>query len=276
MFAALAATWLVGPIAWPARAAETPETPAPGPCGPAHALPAYVAHDWKTKRPRLDALELGYLGVEADVVLVTDTFMLANDPKQVNPEAGFESTYLWHFLDGLSRCKRLQPDPRPFLVLIADRAPTPESRLYMASLLGRYRGLLKPVDGTPIAEFILTGAQDTPATIPEDLRKYVGFEWRVTSQQPAPPPAEAAPYRLLGIDWRKEIGWDGAGQPPAAAKKLVAAAVAAAKAVPGTRVRAYNVPSSGRAWAWLLDAGVDLVGVDDPVEGARLLADRAR
>jgi hypothetical protein len=248
----------------------------PAPCGPAHALPAYSAHDWKGKRPRLDALELGYLGVEADVVLVKDTFMLAADPKQVRPDAGFEATYLRHFLDRLERCPRILPDARPFVILIEDRAPTTESRLQLASLLSRYRALLRPGAGSPIAEFILTDTGASPATIPEDLRKDVGLEWRVTSQHPAPPAADAEAYRLLGIDYRKEIGWDGDGRPPAAASKMVAAAVTAARELPGVRVRVFNVPSSRRVWTWLLDAGIDLVGADDPAEGARLLADRAK
>ncbi|MDZ4804456.1 MAG: hypothetical protein SGI90_06315 [Candidatus Eisenbacteria bacterium] len=253
----------------PSRAAEPQR--AADPCGPARALPAYAHNDYRNTRPREEALELGYLGIEADVFLVDGTFLLAHDRKDIRNDFGFEATYLWHLLDRVQRCARVLPDARPFLIAIEDKAPTVESRLAMASLLGRYRALLRPAQDHPIAEFILVDDSATPESIPEDLKRFVGFQWRVTSRNPAPPAASAANYRLLSLDFKKEVGWDGTGDPPPALRKLIPAVVAAAKCIPGCRVRVHNVPVRGRIWTYLLDAGVDLIGVTELSKGAGLL-----
>ena len=265
----VAALLVVGVVGGATPAAGA--TPAVDPCGPATVLPAYAHNDYRNSRPCLDALELGYLGIEADVFLVDGTFLLGHDPKDIRTDYGFESTYLRPLLDRVQRCQRLLPDARPFLVTIEDKAPTRESRLAMASLLGRYQALLGPDDGHPIAEFILVDDSATPESIPEELRQYVGFQWRVTRRDPSPPLATAADYRLLSLDFKKEVGWDGTGDAPPTLRKLILAAVTAAKRVPGCRVRVHHVPARGRIWTYLLEAGVDLIGVTDLRPGAELL-----
>ena len=241
------------------------------PCGPARALPAYAHNDYRNDRPCRDALELGYLGIEADVFFSDGAFFLAHDSKEIRAGFDFEAIYLRPLLSRIRRCSRLLPDPRPFLITIEDKAPTPESRLAMAVLLERYRGLLQSSPDGPIAEFILVDNSATPASIPEALKRYAGLQWRVTSRNPFPPAGAAADYRLLSLDFEKEIEWDGTGDPPQSLCKLIPAVVAAARRVPGCRVRVHHVPARGRIWSWLLDAGVDLIGVTDLPRGVELL-----
>lgn len=64
---------------------------------------------------------------------------------------------------------------------------------------------------------------------------------------------------------------DGTGDPPPALRKLIPVVVSAAKRVPGCRMRVHNVPARGRIWNYLLEAGVDLIGVSELRQGAELL-----
>jgi len=246
------------------------------PCGPARALPAYAHNDYRNDRPCEEALELGYLGVEADVFFSDGTFRLAHDRGDIREGFDFEAVYLRPLLSRVRRCSRLLPDPKPFLVTIEDKAPSVESRLAMAMLLDRYRELLQSSPEGPIARFFLVDNTASPAAIPRELKLYAGLQWRVTSRNPAPPDDAAVDYRLLSLDYGKEIEWSGSGGPPPAASELIAAVVAAARRVPGCLVRVHHVPARERIWSWLLEAGVDLIGVTDLPKGAKLLEKRKR
>lgn len=242
------------------------------PCGPARAIPAYGHNDYRNERPCSDALELGYLGVEADVFFRDGVFLLAHERKGIRPGFDLESTYLRPLLSRAQQCGRLQLDPRPFVITIEDKAPTPESREALASLLEHYRGLLQSSAEGPIAIFFLVDESATPASVPEALKRVAGLQWRVSSRRPAPPEADAPAYTLLSIDYGEEIEWDGAGDPPPDVRRLVATVVDAAHRVPGCLVRVHHVPERRRIWKFLLEAGVDRIGVTDLGRGAELLA----
>jgi hypothetical protein len=241
-------------------------------CGPSRALSAYAHNDYRNAHPVEDALSLGYLGVEADVFFRDGVFLLAHERKEVLPGFDLESTYLRPLLARARQCGRLQPDPRTFVITIEDKAPTAESRAAMATLLERYRGLLGDAAGAPTAAFILVDESATPASVPEELKRVAGLQWRVSRGHPAPPVADAHAYALLSIDYGEEIEWDGVGDPPPDVCRLVASVVDAAHRAPGCLVRVHHVPERRRIWEYLLKAGVDRIGVTDLQRGAALLA----
>jgi hypothetical protein len=254
-----------------AAAAAAASASAPEPCGPPSALSAYAHNDYRNPHPCADALALGYLGVEADVFFRDGVFLLAHARKEARPGFDFESTYLRPLLSRAQRCGRVQPDPRPFVITIEDKAPTPESRAAMATLLGHYRDLLDSSAEGPIARFILVDDSAAPATVSGALKQVAGLQWRVTDGHPAPPEAEAHKYALLSIDYGEVIEWDGTGAPPTDVRRLLAAVVEAAHGVPGCLVRVHHVPERRRIWEFLLKAGVDRIGVTDLAQGAALL-----
>lgn len=242
------------------------------PCGPPRALPAYAHNDYRNERPCKDALALGYLGVEADVYFRDGVFLLAHGRKEIRPGFDLESTYLRPLLSRVRQCTRVLPDSRPFILTIEDKAPTPESRAALSSLLGRYQDVLGSSAEGPVAIFILVDESATPASVTEELKRVAGLQWRVTRGHAAPPVAEAHAYRLLSIDYGEEIEWDGVDGPPPDVRRLVASVVDAAHRVPGCLVRVHHVPERRRIWEYLLEAGVDRIGVTDLQRGAALLA----
>ena len=128
---------------------------------------------------------------------------------------------------------------------------------------------------TPM-DIVLVGDGDSPATVPPDLARYVGFQWRCTMEQPGPPAGNAASWKLLSIDYQKVIRWDGDGRPTARARKLMRAVVDARDRLPGCRIRVHNVPARTSIYRFLLDAGVDLIGVVDLAKGESVLQSLGR
>lgn len=261
--------WLVGTVllllltAGIARSSE--------PCGPAVPLPAYSHNDYRGDRPCLEALELGYLGLEADVVYKDGAFLLAHSRKEARAGFELEATYLLPLLERVRQCSRVTADPRPFLLTIEDKAPTAASRLALGVLLERYSALLQPSATGPIAEFILVDEAAEPGSVPAELARCAGLQWRVTSHRPVPPADAADAYRLLSLDYGEEIEWDGSGPPPVEARRLIREVVGAARRVPGCRVRVHHAPARRAIWSWLLREGVDLIGVTDLPRGVALL-----
>lgn len=240
-------------------------------CGPTQSLPAYAHNDYRNDRPCEEALELGFRGVEADVFFIDGMFFLAHDRGDVRDGFDFESVYLQPLLARVRRCSRILPDPRPFVITIEDKAPTPESRLAMAELLARHQELLQSTPEGPIAVFILVDDAATPASIPESLKRYAGLQWRVSAWTPGPPADQAAAYGMLSLDYGKVVG-----DPDLAMDALIPDVVAAAKRVPGCLVRVHHVPVRRRLWTHLLEAGVDLIGVTDLPKGAATCAGASR
>ncbi len=203
---------------------------------PPRALPAYAHNDYRNTRPVEEAISLGYLGVEADVFFRDGGFLLGHARKEVRPGFDLESAYLRPLLVRAQQCGRLLPDPRPFIITIEDKAPTPESRIALAALLERYRELLALSADAPIARFILVDESATPASVPDALEQVAGLRWRVTDGHPVPPAADAHAYQLLSIHYGEVIEWDGAGDPPADVRRLVTTVVDVARSVPGCLV----------------------------------------
>lgn len=241
------------------------------PCGPAVALPAYAHNDYRGDRPCAEALELGYLGLEADVVYRDGAFLLAHGRNEARTGFDLETIYLLPLLERVRLCSRITADHRPFLLTIEDKTPSAESRLALAALLERYSSLLQPSAAGPIAEFILVDEAAAPGSIPAELARCAGLQWRVTSHRPVPPAEAAVAYRLLSLNYSEQIEWDGSGPPPAEARRLIREVVDAAKRVAGCRVRVHHAPARRSIWSWLVREGVDLIGVTDLPKGRELL-----
>jgi hypothetical protein len=268
-------------------------------CAPPALLPAYAHNDYLGDRPLDDALERGYGGVEADVFLLGGALRLGHDRPDADSTRTLEAVYLEPLAGRFAACGFVLTDTLPFLLFIEDKSPTPESRRALADRLEAYRHLfLAPagprgesavevvlVDEEATAGAVLPGGVGPDAVvsgsaawevIPPRLAALVGRQWRATRQTPVPPSEETYRYRLFSLDWRREFDWEGSGRAPAAARKLLEALVAAKALSPGSRIRVHNVPARTALYRFLVESGVDLVGVTDLRKGSEIFAALSR
>jgi len=87
------------------------------PC-PRSTLPAYAHNDYENARPLIDALRLGFSGVEADVFLVDGVLRVGHDRQQAQRGKTLETLYLIPLREIISRCGRLTHDGRGFLLAV--------------------------------------------------------------------------------------------------------------------------------------------------------------
>ena len=85
---------------------------------PHSTLPAYAHNDYANPRPLVDALTLGFRGVEADVFLVDGVFRVGHDKRAARTGGTLDSLYLAPLQAHIARRGALTADARPFLLTI--------------------------------------------------------------------------------------------------------------------------------------------------------------
>ena len=229
-------------------------------------LPAYAHNDYANPRPLLDALALGYRGVETDVVLVGAELRLGHDRRAARRGATLEAQYLAPLSALVVRCGSLTSDGRPFLLTVELKEPSQPAYDTLVALLTRYRTVV------PAVEIVLVGWHP-PALTPDSSIRLARHERLRRPDGRALDTSDPA-VRLVSLDYGKTVGrwWVTA----AGRRRWFATLRATNAAFPSRQIRAYNVPVDARVYRELLAAGVDLIGTKDLAETARLLGGLTR
>jgi hypothetical protein len=228
------------------------------------ALPQAHAHnDYYHKRPLLDALERGFVSVEADVFLVDGQLLVGHYAHELRPERTLESLYL----KPLSKHVRadggrvFEGDQR--LSLLVD-FKTDGKAAYDAldELLGKYEEMISTFDGdktTPRAvDVIVTG--DRPVeSISRDKQRRVAVDGRLADLGNKPSPALMP---LVSESWSSHFSWRGEGQMPEEQRAKLRE-LANQVQDQGRALRFWGTPDDPAVWNELRAAGVDLIGADD-------------
>jgi glycerophosphoryl diester phosphodiesterase len=247
---------------------------------PRGTLPAYAHNDYANRRPLLDALSLGYQGVEADVVLIDGELRLGHDRRAARRGATFEVQYLAPLGSLVARCGTLTTDGRPFLLTVDLKEASRPAYDALVALLTRYGTLITPRSaqasderrGAPAVEIVLVGWH--PTTPSPDRSIPLGRHEALRSPDERALEISDPAVRLVSLDYGKTVGrwWvTGAGR-----RRWLATLRATKATFPALRIRAHNVPVDPRVYRELFAAGVDLIGTKDLGPTARLLDTWAR
>lgn len=222
-------------------------------------LNAHAHNDYEHDRPLFDALQNGFISVEADVHLKGESLLVSHDAPDRNSKS-LETLYLKP-LDSLRRKNSgsiYGNSETPFFLMIDIKTNGEETFKTLINLLSKYsESLNTPLRKGAVQIFIsgnrpldlimndpkhLTSIDGRPA----DLRK--GFS--------------ATVMPVISDNYKNLISWNGLGSPSAkeldALKKLTAAVHAENK-----KLRLWNIPDQQNAWQLLLDCGVDLINTDN-------------
>ena len=234
-------------------------------------LPAYAHNDYANPRPLYDALELGFRGVEADILLRGGELRVAHDASETRPGRSLEALYLRPLRAIVGQCGRVIPRSTPFLLNVELKERSPAGYDSLIALIERYNDLFEtpPADSAgPPVEIILVGWYPPLADSTPDLGHQVWRQQQITTLSSGSGTESTTAVRLVSLDYGKTIGWAGRGPPPERAAGWLARLRAAKGEGPGRLARAYNVPIDPAVYRLLLEAGVDLIGTK------RLLASR--
>jgi glycerophosphoryl diester phosphodiesterase len=231
-------------------------------CTGGQVLPAYAHNDYANPHPLSDALELGFRGVEADVLLRGGELRVAHDASAARPGRNLEALYLRPLRTIVQQCGHVLAPSTPFLLNVELKERSRPAYDSLLALLERYVDLFEPrlADGAgPPVEIILVGWYPPAEHSTPDLQYQLWRQQRITTLS-RDSGTQSRAVRLVSLDYGKTIGWSGRGPPPERAASWLARLRAAKGEGAGRLVRAYNVPVDPAVYRLLLEAGVDLIG----------------
>jgi hypothetical protein len=234
-----------------------------GECTRGPVLPAYAHNDYANPRPLYDALELGFRGVEADILLRGGELRVAHDVSATRPGRNLEALYLRPLRAIVQQCGHVLAPATPFLLNIELKERSRSAYDSLLALLERYVDVFEPplADlGGPPVEIILVGWHPPLEDSTTDLRYQLWRQQRITTLSRDSATQSSTAVRLVSLDYGKTIGWSGRGPLPERAASWLARLRAAKGEGPGRLARAYNVPVDPAVYRLLLAAGVDLIG----------------
>ena len=228
------------------------------------ALPQSHAHnDYYHKRPLLDALERGFVSVEADVFLVDGQLLVGHYVHELRPERNLESLYLQPLQKHVRASDGRVFDGDEQLTLLVDFKTDGEAA-YRAlhELLANYEEMISTAKEGKLTSravnVIVTG--DRPVTtISSDQNRQVAIDGRLDDLKEKPS-AELTP--LVSESWSSHFSWRGNGPMPEEQRRKLRE-LAEQMHSEGRKLRFWGTPDDPVIWKELQAAGVDLIGTDD-------------
>jgi hypothetical protein len=224
-------------------------------------------NDYWRPRPLVDALQLGFKSVEADIFLVDSTLQVGHERAALDPVRTLQSLYLDPLQQQLGAGGQLYTRPAELWLFVDFKTAGPATYVQLRRVLGRYRDLLvSPRQARPGGvRVILTGSYPRPEVL-ADPDRLVFLDGQLTDLQPQ----LAASLPTVNGDWQQSFRWDGTGKIPSAeSARLQQLSEEALKN--GQKVRFWNLPASTAAqrravWQELLKYPGLLIGADELAE----------
>lgn len=212
-------------------------------------------HPW----PLFDALNHGFVSVEADVHLLQGELRVGHSPEEATADRSLKKLYL----DPLK--ERAHSKDAPPVTLVIDVKSDPEAT-YAAiiKLLANYHEILTSWHDNQVearaVTVILTGGYPR-ATVAKEKTRWVALDGGFDDLEMDPsPPADLVPR--VQANWRDWFTWRGEGAMPETERAKLKAFVATAHAQ-HRQIRFWNLPDRLSVWRELRADGVDLINTDD-------------
>lgn len=222
---------------------------------------AHAHNDYEHTRPLMDALELGFVSIEADIFLVDDQLLVAHHLKNTKPERTLESLYLQPLHQRFQKDGCILADDCTLTLLVDIKSSAEATYAVLERQLARYADMLSFTKDDQFQQrsvtVIVSGNRPVQAIASSNPR-YAGIDGRLDDLNQQSP---TSLYPLVSDNWRLHFKYRGQGEMPQAERDKLREAVGQAKSQ-GKRLRFWATPESPELWQELLDAEVDLIGTD--------------
>lgn len=226
---------------------------------------AHAHNDYEHPRPLSDAIEHGFISIEADVHLVGDTLFVAHDLEDIQPGRTLEALYLTPILERVrSNGGTVYAGGRSLILLIDIKSDAESTYHVLRGVLDDYADMLTQFTRDNVIEGAVTAivSGNRPrATMMGETHRLAAYDGRLadlTAHSEAPP----ASIPLISSHWSAISAWRGEGPMPETDRERLRHAVAKAHEQ-GRMLRFWGTPDTPSVWEVLLEEGVDLIGTDD-------------
>jgi len=225
-----------------------------------NALPEAHAHnDYEHKRPLFDALEQGFVSIEADIWLVDGELYVAHDRTGMKFDRRLDNLYLEPIAEMFRNSRGSIFSTEHSLFLLIDiKSDGRKTYHVLKRLLAKYREEFSTTlsDGTPALRIILSGNRPVEE-VTEDSQRLVSIDGRIAEMD-----KELGNLVILVSDnWRSHFSWNGIGMMPDDQRSKLRAIVAKVHKA-NSKLRFWATPENENVWKVLRDEGVDFIGTD--------------
>ncbi|AYL97919.1 phosphatidylinositol-specific phospholipase C/glycerophosphodiester phosphodiesterase family protein [Mucilaginibacter celer] len=239
-------------------------------------LPKAFAHnDYWHNRPLYDALDHGFLNVEADIYLRDDELLVAHILPSFQKRRTLEQLYLKPLLDYYKgNNKEIKYPLSPLTLMIDIKSDADKTYAKLTEVLKDYKSILSGYDNgvvtTGKVTIVLTGNKPYQM-IKEQTQRFAFIDEDL--MQVRTDTASNAVYQTASCKYSRLLNWTGKGPMPENQKQLLLAYVAVAHHYK-KRVRLWASPENKEVWRALLDCDVDLINTDKLAELRDFFADK--
>lgn len=247
------------------------QTPAATLAGPVPLLRAHSHNDYQHARPLYDALEQGFVSVEADIYLVVDELYVAHDGSNLQSDRTLRSLYLDPLRERIRQNGGSVYSSGIQLTLLIDiKSKAEPTYEILREILKDYKDILTtfgPNDELAKGPILVIISGNRPRDLMErEAVRYAAYDGRLDDLGSGVP---SAFIPLISANWSMHFNWNGNGPMPEEERQKLIAIVEEAH-LSGQRVRFWDTqdyPSAAREAVWqeLIAAGVDMINTDDLV-----------
>jgi hypothetical protein len=232
-------------------------------------LPHGFAHnDYQHARPLMDAVDLGFCNIEADVHWVQGDLWVGHDPEDLREDRTLERLYLKP-LRRLVRSNGGQvfPGGVPFRLFVDLKTDALSSYRALEQILGRYAEMLTQYrEGVilPGAVTVVVSGERPVEYMRGQTRRLAFLDGRLSDLEAG---VSADLFPVISDRWDDHFTWRGKGTMPAEEAERLRRWVERAR-TGGHLLRFWSIPTDGSAecrvfWETMMEFGVDLINTDD-------------
>lgn len=233
--------------------------------GPATTIGGHAHNDYRHPRPLLDALDQGFLSVEADVFLVDGMLLVGHEESELSPARSLESLYLNPlFARAAKQGGRVYeglPRGRSFQLLVDVKSDAEPTWIALERALIPYRRWVSECKGGRVVERgvrVVVSGNRAIEPMRGAVRRWTFLDGRMADLE-ANPPVTLVP--LISENWRSVFAWSGVGPiGPADHDRLEDFVTRAHRQ--GRTVRFWGAPDLPVSWEAQRRAGVDWINTD--------------
>lgn len=217
---------------------------------------AHSHNDYYRKRPLLDALDAGFMSVEADVFLADGKLLVGHSKAELKPERTLEALYLKPLSDRIKKLGWVHPTyADSFWVLVDIKENGKAAFARLLEEIGKYPNLKDNVVPGRV-RFVISGDRPVKEVLASSAL-WMGLDGRFqddfgVSNRDRPWVSDA---------WSSHFKWRGEGVFPDAEQTALKALVSNAHES-ARKIRFWGAPDRPEIWAVQAKAGVDWINTD--------------
>ena len=234
-------------------------------------LSGHSHNDYLRQTPLWDALSLGFISIEVDIYLVGGALLVGHDEEDLEATRTLQALYLDPLRDHVRAHNGwVYPSEHSLDLLIDIKSDARSTYEELRGVLAQYSEMLSTYSEVQVQtraiSVIVSGNRPRRLMMTEAVR-IASYDGRIEDIEDSAPRVPANFISIISDDWEDHFAWRGVGSLSERDSRRLAQRIEEAHRA-GYRLRFWNIPApDGRpreeVWSQLLDAGVDLLSVDD-------------